>query len=320
MFSGFLATVEAELQTQLGGSTPPKDEALLTAARHLVFSGGKRARPLLVKIFGDTLGVDERRLVDAAVAAEFMHAASLLHDDVVDAGMYRRGQPTVNARWGNSVAVLSGDLLLSNGLLKMCQSDQQLGASALSTVQEMTRAAIAEVEARGNVNLTVEQLRAIAEGKTGALFGWCGRAAAHIAGNEAAGARFDLFGRKLGVAFQMADDIRDVTGTDPGKPQFADLQSRTPSLPIVLAMRDSPRFRERLTELWHFGAITPEKVRELGTSLLVSSALDEATDMMNREIDTAVAALGSYAEHESGRALVQWARALAQGMALRGAA
>ena len=320
LFGPFLNAVQNSLEKQLAPLPGEADDVLLQAARHLILGSGKRARPLLVKIFGTTLGLDDTQLIDVAVAAELVHGASLLHDDVVDVGTYRRGQPTVNALWGNTVAVLAGDLVLSAGLQKMCAISQPLGFSALATVHEMTAAAIVEVQARGNLDLPLAKLRAIAEGKTGALFGWCGRAAGLLASDQAAGAAFDLFGRRLGVAFQMADDIRDITGTDVGKPQYADLQSRTPSLPIVLAMQRDARLKQRVHEVWAFTAMTPEKVRELGTAVLVSSALDEATAMMNEEIDAAVAALGPYADHPAGAALVRWARDLAQGMALRGAA
>lgn len=319
-FRPFIEQVEASLLTQLGGPTPRESDTLIQAARHLCLNGGKRARPMLVKIFGDTLGVSSDRLVEAAVSAELIHAASLLHDDVVDNGMFRRGKPTVNARWGNIVAVMSGDLLLSGALLKLAGVDPRLTATALATVSEMTRAAIAEVQARGNLELTLDELKAIGEGKTGSLFGWCGVAAATVAGHEDAAKRFDAFGRRIGVAFQMADDIRDITGTDEGKPQYADLQSRTPNLPVVLAMARDARLKKRIGEAWSWAALTPEKVRELGTGVLVTGALDDAIAMMNAEIDGAVAALGPYAEHESGANLVMWARTLARGIALKGAA
>lgn len=319
-FRPFIEQVEASLLTQLGGPTPREGDTLIQAVRHLCLNGGKRARPMLVKIFGDTLGVPSDRLVEAAVSAELIHAASLLHDDVVDNGMFRRGKPTVNARWGNIVAVMSGDLLLSGALLKLAGVDPRLTATALATVSEMTRAAIAEVQARGNLELTLEELKAIGEGKTGSLFGWCGVAAATVAGDEDAAKRFDAFGRRIGVAFQMADDIRDITGTDEGKPQYADLQSRTPNLPVVLAMARDAGLKKRIGDAWGWAALTPEKVRELGTGVLVTGALDDAIAMMNAEIDGAVAALGPYAEHESGANLVMWARTLARGIALKGAA
>jgi octaprenyl-diphosphate synthase len=319
-FQPFLAQVETQITTQLGGEAPRPEDTLLVSARHLVLKAGKRARPMLVKIFGDTLGVPESKLVDCAVAAELIHAASLLHDDVVDNGMFRRGKPTVNARWGNIVAVMSGDLLLSGALLKLAKFDSRIAEAALSTVSEMTRAAMDEVEARGNLELTLEQLKKIGEGKTGSLFGFCGKAAALVAGDEEAARRFDAFGRRIGVAFQMADDIRDISGTDEGKPQYADLQSRTPNLPVVLSVAADTRLKKRIAEAWGWSALTQDKVKELGTAVLVTGALDDATVLMNREIDAAVEALGPYAQRESGANLVMWARTLARGIALKGAA
>lgn len=319
-FRGFLSEVETVLLAQLGGARPSKDDTLMEAARHLCLGGGKRARPMLVKIFGDTLGVSDAPLVAAGVAAEMIHAASLLHDDVVDNGMFRRGKPTVNARWGNIVAVMSGDLLLAEALSALSRVDPRMTATALRTVSEMTRAAIAEVQARGNLALTLGELKAIAEGKTGCLFGWCGVAAATAGENPDAARRFDAFGRRIGVAFQMADDIRDITGTDEGKPQYADLQSRTPNLPVILAVSRDDRLRRRIAEAWGWAALTQDKVKELGTAVLVSGALDEAIALMNREIDDAVEALGSYGDTDAGANLVIWARALARGIALKGAA
>ncbi|MBL8918901.1 MAG: polyprenyl synthetase family protein [Myxococcaceae bacterium] len=319
-FKPFLTQVETEIVAQLGGETPKPEDTLVAAARHLCLKAGKRARPMLVKIFGDTLGVPEHKLLVPAVAAELIHASSLLHDDVVDNGMFRRGKPTVNARWGNIVAVMSGDLLLSGALLELSKFDGRLAQAALSVVAEMTRAAIDEVQARGNLELTLDGLKAIGEGKTGSLFGFCGVAAALVGGDEEAVRRFDAFGRRIGVAFQMADDIRDISGTDEGKPQYADLQSRTPNLPVILAVQRDPRLKKRIAEAWGWTALTQDKVKELGTAVLVTGALDDATALMNQEIDAAVDALGAYAQRESGANLVMWARTIARGIALKGAA
>lgn len=319
-FKPFLAQVESQIVDQLGGENPRPEDTLLIAARHLCLKAGKRARPMLVKIFGDTLGIHESRLIEPAVATELIHAASLLHDDVVDNGMWRRAKPTVNARWGNVVAVMSGDLLLSNALLRLAKFDSRIAQYGLGVVSEMTHAAIAEVQARGNLDLSLAGLKAIGSGKTGSLFGLCGMCAAVTAGDEDAVRRFDAFGRRIGVAFQMADDIRDISGTDEGKPQYADLQSRTPNLPVLLAVQRDARVKKKIAEAWGWTALTQDKIRELGTAVVVTGALDEAITMMNAEIDAAVEALGPYAERESSANLVMWARTIARGMALKGAA
>jgi heptaprenyl diphosphate synthase len=313
---GFLGQVEKRLEEVLQGQAgldSSKSDTLISAARHLcIGGGGKRARPLLVRLFGNAVDTAASPLLEVAIASELIHSASLLHDDVVDAGMFRRGRPTVNARWGNTVAVMAGDLLLSTALGNLACVDAKVTQLAIGLVAEMTRAAIAEVEARGDLSLPVEKLRVIAEGKTGALFGFCGRAAAKLAGDDEAARRFDAFGRRLGVAFQMADDIRDLTGADEGKPQYADIQSRTPSLPILLAMESDDGLRRRLKEAWAFSAMTPDRVRELGQAISGSGAVPRAVAQVSQEVEDAVEALGPYASKRGGDALVDWARRLAQ--------
>jgi octaprenyl-diphosphate synthase len=317
--SDFLGTVEQRLGTVLvdGDAGPQvRGDTLMEAARHLcIGTGGKRARPMLVRLFGAVVEAPAPRLVDIALGAELIHSASLLHDDVVDGGMFRRGRPTVNARWGNIVAVMSGDLILSVALRRLAALDARLTQSALAVIEEMTRGAIAEVEARGDLDLPLERLRYIAEAKTGCLFGWCGHAPATLVDQHDAALRFDKFGRHLGVAFQIADDIRDITGTDAGKPQYADVQSRTPSLPILLAVAKDDTLRRKIKDAWAFSAMTIERTREIGNAVLATGALDTAMAMMNREIELALEALGPYANDPAAAELVSWAHRLSAGIA-----
>jgi octaprenyl-diphosphate synthase len=316
--SDFLGVVEQRIGAALvdGDAGPDvKGDTLMEAARHLVMGGGgKRARPMLVRLFGDAVGVPAERLIEAGVAAELIHSASLLHDDVVDGGMFRRGRPTVNARWGNIVAVMSGDLILSSTLLRLVQMDARVAESALSVVAEMTRAAIAEVEARGVMDLPMSRLRYIAEGKTGSLFGWCGRAAALLANNAEAVQRFDGFGRHLGVAFQIADDIRDILGTDVGKPQYADLHSRTPSMPMLLALAKDEGLRRKLRDAWAFSSISPERAQDLGAGIIATGAVEQSLERMNAEIEAALDRLGPFSSSAGGQELVGWARKLSAGI------
>ncbi|HVG61421.1 MAG TPA: polyprenyl synthetase family protein [Hyalangium sp.] len=315
--SDFLGMVEERIGAALvDGDAGPgvKGDTLMEAARHLILGGGKRARPMLVRLFGDAVGVPAERLVECAVAAEMIHNASLLHDDVVDAGMFRRGRPTVNARWGNIVAVMSGDLILSTSLLRLVAVDARLAESALAVVSEMTRAAIAEVEARGVMDLSIPQLLYIAEGKTGSLFGWCGKAAALLANNPEAVQRFDGFGRHLGLAFQIADDIRDILGTDVGKPQYADLHSRTPSMPMLLALAKDEGLRRKLRDAWAFSSISPERAQELGAGIIATGAVDQSLERLNVALEAALDRLGPFADTAGGQELVGWARKLSAGI------
>jgi octaprenyl-diphosphate synthase len=289
----------------------------MTAGRHLcVGGGGKRIRPLMVRYFSQACDAGGEGVLNVAVASELVHSASLLHDDVVDAGMFRRGRPTVNALWGNIVAVMTGDLLLTVALEQLAQLDRQITYDAVATVKEMTYATIDEVEARGKLALPVASYRHIAEGKTGALFGFCGKAATLLAGRyEEIGARFDAFGRHLGVAFQIGDDLKDLRGSEPGKPRFADLKSRTPSLPMLLAMEADEGLRRRLRDAWGFGSVPDDRVKEIGESILASEAPRRAYDMMREEIARATDALGAFGEAEGGRELVDWARRVLEAFA-----
>jgi octaprenyl-diphosphate synthase len=209
---------------------------------------------------------------------------------------------------------MSGDLILSSTLLRLVTLDARLAESALAVVSEMTRAAIAEVEARGVMDLPMTQLRYIAEGKTGSLFGWCGKAAALLAGNPDAAQRFDGFGRHLGVAFQIADDIRDILGTDVGKPQYADLHSRTPSMPMLLALAQDDGLRRKLRDAWAFSSISPERAQELGAGIIATGAVDQSLEQLNVEIEAALDRLGPFADTAGGQELVGWAHKLSAGI------
>lgn len=205
--AGFIARVETLLPQALVGGAVLSD-----AASHLAMArGAKRARPMLVFHAAQVCDVlPGPALVDVATAIELMHSASLIHDDVVDEGEERRGLPTVNHRYGNTVAVLTGDLVLSRalGLLQ-----PKLVHAAIAVVEEMTRAAHLEVIGRkGGMDLPM--WREMAEGKSGALFGLCGKLVALLRDDEALAERFDRCGRHLGVAFQIADDLVDENDED----------------------------------------------------------------------------------------------------------
>ena len=124
--------------------------------------------------------------------------------------------------------------------------------------------------------------------------------------------RFDTFGRHLGVAFQIADDLKDLTGGDPGKPPFADIRARTPSLPLLLAAARDTEVRRCLKELWAFGSMPDERVREVGQAVLGSLAMGEARAELHREISRALDALGTYAQEPGGEQLVSWTEALGE--------
>jgi octaprenyl-diphosphate synthase len=282
----FVEEVERELRRLL-----PEQGAgtLLTAARHLVFAGGRRLRVRLVGACGGLMGTPRERLVAIAAAGEFIHAASLLHDDVVDEASLRRGAVSANARFGNAASVLGGDWLLSKAMeLLAWHPDVVMGA--VRTVGEMSTAAILEVEGRASLAGGLAAWRAVAVGKTGALFGWAAEACALAAGRTDAMPGLRAFGRHLGVAFQLADDLGDLVGAS-GKDRFSDLTSRTPSHPILVAAADLD-FRRRLETLWAPAVVDPAAAAALGASLL-DEARGASLDALDVELEAAFASLGS---------------------------
>lgn len=298
--------VEARLAASLVAGAQRGSGRLLTAARRLCLAGGKRIRPALVRSFGELLAVEGERLVDVAVAAEMMHAASLLHDDVVDHGQMRRGRPTANALEGNTVAVLAGDLLLATAL-ELLSSHPDVAADAVSVVRRMTCAAILEVEARGDVDLDPDAWRAIAQDKTGALFAFCGRAVAALAPDVAAKGLFSSCGLHLGIAFQLGDDLRDLLPDDTGKDRFADLRNRSPSYPVLLAFREAPELRERARALYRLDAADPRTVSELGEAVLRTGALEGTRARIAAEVRAAREALSGFQPEIDTDDVFDWA-------------
>jgi octaprenyl-diphosphate synthase len=131
----------------------------------------------------------------------------------------------------------------------------------------------------------------MAEGKTGALFGWCGRAAAGLSARADLVEPFGKFGRHLGVAFQLADDLKDLVGADKGKPRFADLKNRNPSMPILWSADRSAEARELLEAAWSSQTLDDEEVLGLGELLLKNGAQQAVMQDLEREVEAAVACL-----------------------------
>ncbi|OGQ14173.1 MAG: hypothetical protein A2138_27910 [Deltaproteobacteria bacterium RBG_16_71_12] len=235
----FLTALVRELERSLTGAD--------ARARALALApDAKRVRPRLLFELATALGVDpdERALVCAAVAIELIHTASLIHDDVIDVATTRRGLPSVNAELGNAAAVLVGDEVLCRALDAVGGVAQgALVAPCVAAVAAMTRGALREIEAGGDLRLDDDGWRAIAADKTGALFGLCGTLAALLAGDTDRVARFTDATRALGVAFQAADDVADLA-------DGSDLEEKNPNLAVLCAARADPALAARLLRAW----------------------------------------------------------------------
>lgn len=208
-------------------------------------SGGKRLRPALVLLSCRLFGPQPESAIAIAAAVEMVHGASLIHDDVIDNTDVRRGQPTMNALTGNRIAVLLGDLLLCQALLAVAELDRVNLVQVVSqAVADMTAGQILELRYQGNVDTNVDQYLRMIEGKTAALMEAGCRLGALI--NQANPEQVEAcghFGRNLGMAFQISDDVLDIWG-DPdklGKPTGNDLRERKYTLPFLYAYQQSQK-------------------------------------------------------------------------------
>jgi geranylgeranyl pyrophosphate synthase len=220
--------------------------ALARHARATIAAGGKRLRPLLVLLAAGEVGVDDDadgRLVRAAVAVELVHSASLVHDDVLDGAPLRRGAPTVVAEAGRIAATATGDLLFSRAFAELAAGGQPDDVRTLSSAAS----ALAEGELlqradAWNAGVDLDRYLHRCELKTGSLFEAACRLGALASGPSARADALAAFGRRIGLAFQLLDDVLDIAGppSRTGKARGTDLLDGTVTLPLILARERDP--------------------------------------------------------------------------------
>ena len=249
-----LASELTSLEAELSRATEDAEETLRAAARHLVGSGGKRIRPTVTLLACGACGGTPRHAVPYACAAELTHSATLLHDDVIDDGPTRRGQPASRVLWGNAVSVLSGDWLLTRALEIVAAEPARSAAlpALLATMRRLVEGEVLQLSLRGSFEATEQDYFDVVRGKTASLFGWSAAAGAWAAGirGEVPDALAD-FGEGIGMAFQLVDDALDYVA-DPallGKRLGQDFVEGKATLPLIRAFQREPLLRDRLSAL-----------------------------------------------------------------------
>nr|WP_246003633.1 polyprenyl synthetase family protein [Nocardioides aurantiacus] len=250
------------------------------AARHLLEAGGKRFRPLLVLLAAEAGDrPDDPGVLTSACVVELTHLASLYHDDVMDEADLRRGAASANARWDNHVAILTGDFLFS----KSSELTAELGADAVR-IQAQTFSSLVEgqiletVGPRDGADELEHHLRTVA-GKTGSLIATSARYGARFSGapRDVEDALHE-YGAKVGVAFQLSDDILDIASDteESGKTPGTDLREGVPTLPVLIARRSTDPADARLVELLGSDLSADEPHAEALALLRAHPALAEA--------------------------------------------
>jgi octaprenyl-diphosphate synthase len=230
--------------------------ALPLISKHIISSGGKRIRPLLTLAAASLCGYTEGdRDVSLAACIEFLHTATLLHDDVVDESKLRRGAPTAHTLWGNQMSVLTGDFLFSK-LFQQLIADGDLNVLKLfsETTQKIIEGEVLQISARSNSNLSKEDYFLIIELKTALLFG----AALELGGMVAEASQkqsqaLKTYAYNIGMAFQLIDDVLDYTASEPklGKPIGNDFFEGQPTLVLILLQNRLRQNPTKLNQLQH---------------------------------------------------------------------
>ncbi len=249
----------------------PSDPTINAISQHVFSMRGKQLRPMMVLLSAQLCQGINQKTLESAVALELIHTASLIHDDVVDTSMLRRGQESVNARWGNKIAVLIGDYYLSRAMQILAQlRNTSIMNIALEMSRSLATGEIQEMHHEGSMWISEQQYMDIITHKTASLFAACGEIAAVSAGastrQQTALRRFcELFG----ICFQIKDDILDYSDADTlGKPTMNDIRDKKATLPLIVSLQ-----RATKEETMHIRQLIEEGVDTAGEQEVKSFVL-----------------------------------------------
>ena len=305
--------VDAVIAQRLASGVPLVGEV----ARYIISAGGKRLRPVLLLLVCGALGcADPRRHILAAVV-EFIHTATLLHDDVVDESTLRRGLPTANQRFGNPASVLVGDFLYSRAFQMMVEAGNmrvmQILANATNVIAE---GEVMQLVNMHDADLTQEAYLQVIRSKTAKLFEASCRLSAVLAGSapaiEDACAEY---GRSLGTAFQIIDDVLDYDGNaqEMGKNLGDDLREGKATLPLILTLQSASQDQADLVRTAiQTGEAEASALARIVDIVRRSGALEAARDAAAQQARQAMAAARALPDNPHARALIELAAQLLQ--------
>jgi octaprenyl-diphosphate synthase len=287
----------AAINEALGANLITHVPLIAEVGRHILLSGGKRVRPLLFILAARMCGCRSNHLHDFSTIFEYLHAATLLHDDVIDAASVRRGASTANTIWGNQAVILVGDFLLAKALSLAVTTNKLQVLQVLShATTMMAEGEILQLLHAGNLKITETEYFEVITRKTAILMSAACRIGAIMAGVPPAQEEaLSQMGLNLGITFQVVDDILDYTGDAKklGKEVCADLREGRITLPLIHALHQAtPADRERLTAI--AAQVTPELIPELKGLLDAYGSLDHAREVARRYTRLAQENLASF--------------------------
>lgn len=260
-----------EVEKRIAQQAAAFDPAVEGYAAYAIGGQGKRLRPMLALLSGGATGGITSAHIDLGVVLELIHVATLVHDDIMDDAERRRGQPTVNARWGNALGVLLGDCLFAQALnLSTNFNKAEISRSIAQAAREVCSGEIIQTQRRFDLHLAIEDYRRIVEMKTGSLFAAAAELGAVINEMEPPVVRaLQSFGMKIGAAYQIYDDCLDIAGSEAviGKTLGTDLRKGKLTLPVLVLLKAAPAIE-----------------REQYSKMIVDGKVDELTHLLKTEM------------------------------------
>ncbi len=295
-----------EVEKELAAAAASEFDVIDEASHHLLQAGGKRFRPLLCLLAAEFGDADAPGVVPAALVVELTHLATLYHDDVMDEAELRRGAPSANARWDNSIAILTGDYLFAQASEIVAGLGPQAVRIQAQTFARLVQGQIREtIGPRADEDALAHYLSVVAD-KTGSLIATSARFGAMLAGVPVdVEETLTAFGEQIGTAFQLSDDIIDVASDsgDLGKASGTDLREGVATLPTLFALQSRDASDARLRELLS-SPISDERLRSEALALLRSNpAMGLARAEVERRTQAARALLCSLPENPARTAL-----------------
>jgi len=256
---------------------------------HLLGAGGKRLRPLLAALVARASETPVEIALAVGCAAELIHTATLYHDDVVDDGRVRRGRPAARMVFGNGIVVLVGDFCLARALETVAETGQVVVVQSLArTVTEMAEGEVAQLERAGNAEATTSAYYDVIDRKTASLIAWCARVGGAVP--PALEPAMERYGRAVGRAFQIVDDVLDCAAAEEvaGKSVGHDLQEGKLTLPVLLACDGDPNIRARIRAAMTETGVPAAASQEILALVRRAGGVDRARTVATALVDEAL--------------------------------
>jgi len=276
--------------------------------QYLQVSGGKRLRPALVLLASKLCGYEGASAIRLGAVVELIHTATLVHDDIIDEAVIRRGRPSTNSRWGNHLSVLAGDWLYMQAFnISLAERNFKILDLLIGLTQVMVEGELLQFVRLRKINVTENEYLELADRKTARLFSACMRLGAILGGKcEKEEAQLGAYGANLGLAFQLIDDLLDFTSSEEklGKPIGNDLREGKVTLPLIYLLRDcQPQQRQKVARVLEEGGFHSVCFEEILEIVQRNGTLRTTRDRARRFAEEAKTRLNGFSDSQYKDAL-----------------